>query len=63
MRRHNRRQVVDAGGQDEEDRAQGCLVLHVVATAVIKQSESGLEEAVDAENLLELGTVHPKETV
>ena len=45
------RQVVDAGGQDEEDRAQCCLVLHAVATAVIKQSESGLEEAVDDENL------------
>ena len=57
------RQVVDAGGQDEEDHAQGCPVLHAVATAVIEQSESGLEEAVDDENLLELGTLHPEETV
>ena len=57
------RQFVGAGGQDEEDHAQGCPVLHAVATTVIEQSESGLEEVVDNENLLELGTLHPKETV
>ena len=43
--------------EDEEDCAQGCSVLHAVAAAVIKQSESGLEEAVDDENMLELSTL------
>ena len=57
------RQMIEVKEQDDERGVQGCSVLQVVATAVIERSESGLEEAVDDENLLELGTVHSKETV
>ncbi|CAB3985470.1 zinc finger MYM-type 1-like [Paramuricea clavata] len=42
---------------------EGSSVLHVAAAAVIEQSESGPEGAVDDESLLELGTMQPKETV
>ena len=57
------RQIIEVKEQDDERGVQGCSVLQVVATAVIERSESGLEEAVDDENLLELGTIHSKETV
>ena len=57
------RQIIEVKEQDDEHGVQGCSVLQVVATAVIERSESGLEEAVDDENLLELGTIDSKETV
>ena len=57
------RQIIEVKEQDDERGVQGCSVLQVVATAMIERSESGLEEAVDDENLLELGTIHSKETV
>ena len=50
--------MIEVKEQDDERGVQGCSVLQVVATAVIERSESGLEEAVDDENLLELGTIH-----
>ena len=40
----------------------GGSFLHVAAVAIIEQSESGPEEAVDDDNLLELGGMQPKET-
>ncbi len=42
--------------------AVGGSVLHVAAAAIIEQSESGPEEAVDDGNLLELDGMQPKET-
>ena len=57
------RQIIEVKEQDDERGVQGCSVLQVVATAVIERSESGLEEAVDDENLLDLGAIHSKETV
>ena len=57
------RQIIEVKGQEDEHGVQGCSVLHAVATAVIQRSESGPEEAVDDGNLLELGTIHSKETI
>ena len=57
------RQIIEVKGQDGERGVQGCSVPHIVATAVIERSESGPEEAVDDENLLEIGTIHSQETV
>ena len=33
------RQIIEVEGQDDDRGVQGCLVLHVVATAVIERSE------------------------
>ena len=46
-----------------DDQIQGSSLLHVAAAAVIEQSETGQEGAVDDENLLELSTMLPRETV
>ena len=53
----------EASPKKSDREIEGSSVLHVAAAAVIEQSESGPEGAVDDESLLELGTMQPKETV